>query len=176
MDRMPSVIESKAADVQKLVNGAVNASAAKSRKIIDQGTAQVSAAVENTMDQTSKTVEGLSKAAETAAEFSRGNIEAFTKSAQLYFTGIQDIGKQTFALMQGLSEHSMESAKALGQVKSLKEAAELQANFARAALEKGMSESAKLQEQTLKLVEASVAPLAARMSLAVEKFGKPLAA
>ena len=38
-----------------------------------------------------------------------------------------------------------------------------------------MSETAKLQEAALKLAEQAFAPLSARMTLAVEKFGKPLA-
>jgi phasin family protein len=173
---MPNEIESKAADVQKLVAGAATAGVAKTRKLIDQEIAQVSAAVETTMDKTTKTVEGMTKVAEDAAEFSRGNIEAFTKAAQVYFAGVQDLSKQAFALIQGLTEHSIEGAKALGQVKSLKEATDIQTHYARAAIEKSMAESAKLQEQTMKLVEASVAPLTARMTLAVEKFGKPLAA
>jgi len=180
---MPTPRAARAADVQKLVEGTAQAvaetvtkTATQAKAIIEQEAAQVRATVEKTMDQTTKAVESFSKAAEEAAEFGRGNIEAFTQSAQLYFAGVQDLSKQTFALVQGLTEHSIEGAKALGQVKSLKEAAEIQTNYARAALEKGMAESAKLQEQALKLVETSVAPIAARVTLAVEKMGKPLAA
>jgi len=170
---MATTTETKAADVQKLIGSDVQAGATKARKMIDQGTAQLSAAVETTMDKTTKAAEGLYK---EAAEFSRGNLEAFTKAAQVYFAGVQDLSKQAFALVQGLTEHSIEGAKALGQVKSLKEATDIQSNYARAALEKGMAESAKLQEATLKLAEASFAPLTARMTLAVEKMGKPVSA
>jgi phasin family protein len=138
--------------------------------------AQMREAVEKTMDQATKSAEGLFKAAEEAAEFGRGNLEAVAKATQVYVAGVQDLGKQTLAMVQGLADHTVAGAKALGTVKSLKEAAEIQATYARAALEKSFSETAKLQEAALKLAEASFAPISARMTLAVEKFSKPLAA
>jgi hypothetical protein len=89
---------------------------------------------------------------------------------------MQDIGKQVFAVTQALTDHAMESAKAMAAVKSLKEAADIQAAFAKASMERSMSEAAKLQEATFKLAETAYAPITARMTLAAEKFGKPLAA
>ena len=80
------------------------------------------------------------------------------------------------ALAQGLTDHAIEGAKALSAVKSLKEAAEIQATFAKAAMEKAVAESAKLQEAVLKLTEQALAPISARMTLAIEKMAKPIAA
>ena len=90
--------------------------------------------------------------------------------------GVQDLGRQSFALMQGLTDHALEGAKALAGVKSLKEAADIQAAFAKASMERSMTEAAKLQEASMKLAEQAYAPITARMTLAAEKFGKPLAA
>jgi phasin family protein len=116
------------------------------------------------------------KAAEQAAEFGRGNAEAVAKSAQVYMAGVQDLSKQTMALVQGLGEHAVESVKALSSVKSLKEATEIQTTYARTAMERTFAETAKLQEASLKLIEAAFAPLSARMTLAVETMSKPIAA
>ena len=80
------------------------------------------------------------------------------------------------ALAQGLTDHTLEGAKALSTVKSLNEAAEIQAKYAKAALEKAVSESAKMQEAVFKLAEQAVAPISARMTVAMEKMAKPLAA
>jgi len=132
--------------------------------------------VERTMEQATKTAEGLFKAAEEVAEFGRGNLEAVAKATQVYVAGVQDLGKQAFALMQGLTDHTVAGAKALGTVKSLKVVTAIQASYARAALEKSMAETAKMQEAALKLAEASFAPISARMTLAGEKFSNPLAA
>jgi hypothetical protein len=150
--------------------------AAQAKKFMEDGASQARATMEKNMDQVTKTAEGFFKAAEEAAEFSRGNVEAMTKAAQAFTLGMQDIGKQVFAVSQALTDHAMESAKAMATVKSLKEAADIQAAFAKASMERSMSEAAKLQEATFKLAEQAYAPLTARMTLAVEKFGKPLAA
>jgi phasin family protein len=150
--------------------------ATQAKKLMEGGATQARAAMEKGMEQMTKTAEGFFKAAEEAAEFSRGNIEAMTKSAQLFAVGFQDIGKQMFAVSQALTDHAMESAKAMAAVKSLKEAADIQAAFAKASMERSMSEATKLQEASFKLAETAYAPLTARMTLAVEKFAKPLAA
>jgi hypothetical protein len=150
--------------------------AAQAKMVVDNGAVQARAAMEKGMQQMTKSAEGFFKAAEEAAEFGRGNIEAMTKSAQLFAVGFQDMGKQVFAVSQALTDHALESAKALAAVKSLKEAADIQASFAKASMERSMSEAAKLQEAAFRLTEQAYAPLTARMTLAVEKLGKPLAA
>lgn len=173
---MAVVTEPKAADVKKLVNDAAASGAAKTQKLIGTGAAQAHVTMEKNMDQATKATDGMMKAAEQAAEFGRGNAEAFTKATQVYFAGMQDLSKQTMALMQGLSEHAIASVKALSTVKSLKEATEIQTSYTRSAIEKTLAETTKLQEASLKLVEASFAPISARMTVAVETMSKPIAA
>jgi phasin family protein len=152
------------------------AGAAQAKKFVEDGASQARVAMEKGMEQATKTAEGFFKAAEEAAEFGRGNLEAVTKAAQTLTVGMQDLGKQYFAVSQALTDHALESAKALAAVKSLKEAADIQAAFAKASFERAMSETAKLQEASFRLAETAYGPLTARMTLAVEKFGKPLAA
>jgi len=62
--------------------------------------------------------------------------------------------------------------KTLGSVKSLREAIELQSGFARTALEKAMTDSSRLTQASLKLTEQALAPLADRVRLASDSFGK----
>ena len=155
---------------------AVETATETTNKTIEEGASQARMTMEQGMQQATKTAEGFYKAAEEAAEFGRGNMEAFTKATQTLTAGMQDLGKQYFAMSQALSEHAMESAKALSGVKSLKEAADIQAAFAKASLERTMSETAKLQEAAFRLAEQAGAPITARMTMAVEKFSRPLAA
>ncbi|WP_439597288.1 phasin family protein [Falsiroseomonas sp.] len=165
------------ANNQAAAAAATAAQAATTAKTaMDDGAAKARVTMEQGMQQMTKTTEGFYKAAEEAAEFGRGNLEAMTKATQMLTSGMQDLGKQYFAMSQAISEHAMESAKALSGVKSLKEAADIQAAFAKASLERTLSETAKLQEAAFRLAEQAGAPLAARMTLAVEKFSKPLAA
>lgn len=152
------------------------AGAAQAKKIFEDGTAQARAAVEQGVAQATKAAEGMMKGAEEAAEFARGNFEAVTKSAQLWTVGAQDIARQYFAVAQSYTDSALEGAKALAAVKSLKEAAEIQASYAKAAMEKAMADATKLNEASVKLAETAFAPITARVQLAVEKMGKPLAA
>lgn len=173
---MATITDVKPADVKKLVTDAAENGAAQARKLIDNGAAQARITMEKSVENVNKAAEGAFKAAEEAAEFSRGNVEAVTKAAQAYVVGMQDLGRQSFALFQGLTDAALENAKALAAVKSLKEAADLQSSYTRTAVEKTMAETAKLQEAALKLAETAFAPLSARVSVAMEKMARPLAA
>jgi hypothetical protein len=52
---------------------------------------------------------------------------------------------------------------------------ELQTTFAKSQMEKGMAEATKLNEAAFKLAEQSSAPIAARMTLAMERIARPAA-
>jgi hypothetical protein len=165
-----------AADSAAQAKKVMDEGAAQARKFIEDGTVQARAAVEKGMEQATKTAEGMFKSAEEAVEFNRGTMEIYAKATQTYMVGMQDLGRQSFALMQGLTDHALEGAKALASVKSLKEAADIQSSYGKAALDRAMSETTKLNEAAFKLFEQAASPLAARAQLAVEKFAKPIAA
>jgi phasin family protein len=168
-------VAEKVAEMKKLTNEAAGTATVGAQKLLDQGAGQARVAMEKGMEQATKTAEGFFKAAEEAAEFGRGNIEAVTKSAQVWTVGAQDLARQYMAVAQGLTDHALEGAKALAAVKSLQEAASIQSSYAKAALERAVSETTKLNEAVFRLAEQAAAPLAARMTLAIEKVGKPLA-
>jgi phasin family protein len=137
-----------------------------------EGLKQTTSGLETTQ---AKVKEGMEKAMKTAEEFmafSQGNIEAFVKSGQIWAAGVQDLTKQVAATAQASLDETMATFKALTSVKSLKDAMDLQASFARSALEKTMTESGKLTDASFKLTEQALAPITARMTLAVEKFAK----
>ena len=166
----------KVAEVKKLVAETAQASAAYGRMLKDESKIGARAGMEKGMDQMNRTTNGMFKAAEDAAAFGRGNAEALAKATQIYVAGVQDLSRQALAMVQGLTEQTLEGGKALSGVRSLKEAAEIQAGLARSAFERAVSEGTKLQETALKVAEQSFAPLSARMTLAVEKMGRPAAA
>lgn len=139
---------------------------------LKEGMSQATAGIEQTQ---AKLKEGMEKAMKTAEElvtFGQGNIEAITKSGQIWATGVQDLSKHLAATAQASLEETMSLFKSLGTVKSMKEAIDLQSSLARTALEKAMAESGKLTDASLKLTEQALAPITARVNLAVEKFGK----
>jgi phasin family protein len=122
-----------------------------------------------------KLKEGVEKAVKTSEEllsFSKGNVEAFVKATQIYATGVQDISKHIAASSKASLEESVAFSKSLLGVKSVKEAVELQTGFTKSSIEKAVAESNKLTDATVKLTEQAIAPITARISLAVETFGK----
>lgn len=122
--------------------------------------------------------QGVEKAMKTAEEFvafGQGNLEALVKSGQILAAGLQDMGKQMAATAQAQIEETVSAFKAITSAKSVKDAFDLQAGFARAAVEKTLAESGKFTESSVKLTEQAMAPLTQRWALAVEKFARPVA-
>jgi phasin family protein len=115
----------------------------------------------------------MTKTAEEMVSFGQGNLEAFTKAGQIWAAGVQELGKQVAATAQAQMDQTVATIKALTSVKSFKEAVDLQSTLARLTVEKAVAETGKLTDASLKLAEQAWAPLTARVTLAVEKFGRP---
>jgi phasin family protein len=139
---------------------------------INEGVAKATAGFEATQTKMKEGVEKAMKTAEELVAFNQGNIEALVKASQIWATGMQDLSKHLAAAAQASLDESMSAFKALTGVKSLKDAFELQSSFARAALEKSLAESGKLTDASFKLTEQAMAPITARVTVAVEKFAK----
>lgn len=165
--------------VAEAVTAVTEATAAATKKnyeqaayAVDTGIAQATAGFERTQ---AKMKEGMEKAMKTAEEFvsfSQGNLEAFVKSGQIWAAGVQDISKQVAATAQASFEETLSTFRALSGVKSLKDAIDLQTSLARTTFEKTLAESGRLTDASMKLAEQTIAPLTARVTLAVEKFAK----
>ncbi len=109
------------------------------------------------------------KGAEELVSFSQGNLEAVVKAAQIWATGVQELSRQMLTTVQATAEEGMANVKALAGVKSVKEASDLQASFAKASLDKSVAEMQKISTDFYRLAESAAAPLTARVQLAVEK-------
>jgi phasin family protein len=134
--------------------------------------AKVASGLEASQVKVKKGMEKAMKTAEEFVAFSQGNVEALVKSSQIWVSGVQDLSKHFAAAAQASMEESMSTFKAMTSVKSLKEAFDLQAAFARSAMEKSVTESSKLTDASFKLTEQALAPITARVTVAVEKFSK----
>ncbi|HUW79690.1 MAG TPA: phasin family protein [Acidocella sp.] len=122
-----------------------------------------------------KLKENVEKAVKTSEEilaFSQGNFEAFMKASQIYAAGFQGISKHFADSSKASIEESVAFTKSLIGVKSVKEAVDLQTGFAKSSIEKAVAETNKITDASVKLAEQAVAPLTARIALAVETFGK----
>lgn len=110
------------------------------------------------------------KSAEQFISFGQGNLEAMVKSSQIVATGLQDLGKQMAANAQAALDESMSTFRAIAGVRSMKEAFEMQANFARSSVEKVMSQTGQFTEASFKLAGQAYEPISNRMTIAVDTF------
>lgn len=171
MSMKPKATETAAAAVEETTATATKGIEATVSNLKD-GMTKAAAGFSETQAKVKQGMEKAMKSAEEFVAFSQGNYEAFVKSGQIWAAGMQDISKQMAASAQASFEETMSTFKALTTVKSLKDAMDLQASYARSAMEKTMAESGKLTDASLKLTEQAIAPITARVSLAVEKFAK----
>jgi phasin family protein len=104
--------------------------------------------------------------------FGKDNLEAITAASKIWSAGVQDLTKQMASTAKASMEETVETFKALSGVKSVKEAIELQTTYSKAVAAKAMAESTKLSEASIKLTEQALAPITARMAVAVGSFSK----
>lgn len=140
--------------------------------VLNDSVAGAFAGFEKTQTEVKSTMDKAVKSAEEFVSFSQGNFEAMMKAGQIWAAGVQDLHKTFAATAQAQVEAAMGTMKAMSGVKSIKEAMDLQTTLARASMETAMAETGKLTDASVKLAELALAPITARVTLAVEKFGR----
>ena len=73
-------------------------------------------------------------------------------------------------------EASAQAAKALLAARTLREAVDVQTDFAKSSFDKLVAESTKLSEISVKVANEAAEPISARVNAAIEKILKPVAA
>ena len=165
-------ITEAAATINEAAAQAANKGIEQTVASLKDGMAQATAGFETTQ---AKVKEGIEKAMKTTEElfaFGQGNLDAFMKSGQIWAAGVQDLSKQVAATAQANFDETASVFKAIGSVKSPKDAMEMQADLGRKSLEKMVAETGRLTDASLKLAEQALAPITARVTLASEKFAK----
>jgi phasin family protein len=170
-----AAVESAAATIEHNAKEAADVSAKgfdKTLLAMKEGMEKATKGLETSQIKMKEGVEKAMKTAEEMISFSQGNIEAMMKASQIYAAGFQNISKHLAASQKSAVEESVAFTKSLMGVKSVKEAVDLQSGFARSSIEKMVSETSKVTDASVKLAEEALAPLTARMSVAVQTFGK----
>ena len=112
------------------------------------------------------------KTAEEFVTFGQGNVEAMVKSSQIVASGMQDISKQLAAAMQASLDETMSTFRAMAGVRSIKEAIDLQTTLARNTVEKTLTQTSSVADTSFKIAEQAIAPIAGRVSLAVDRISR----
>ena len=137
--------------MSKIKNTVQNASSA--------ATAEVYAGAETLKSGFEKTA----KVFESAAEFSKGNIEAYVQSATVAGEGFRTIGSEISLYSKKSIEESVAATKAIMASKSIQEAIELQSSFAKMAFGACVGQLKLLNELYVATMKDTLAPVQARV-------------
>jgi hypothetical protein len=122
--------------------------------------------VQNAMTQANDMMASFSKAATDATEFNRTSLEAATRSAQIWTTGLQGIGQRYLAMYQGMAEGFLTGAKAMTAAKSSQEVAEIQSSYFKTTREQVSGQANQIGEATAQLFKQATAPMAEQAAAA----------
>ena len=168
----PSQVEAAVTAGKETVQTVVKAGAEVAAKGVEKAVAmsqeQVAAAV--------KAGGEAFKNYEDVVAYNKENVDALRKSNTILVKGGQDLNKVLFGLARKNREESVAATKKLFGCKSVNDMVKLQGEMLKANYAKTLDESRKISDMAVKLAEEAAAPLADRVSVAVEKVTKPLAA
>ncbi len=154
--------------VETVVKAGAKVAAEGYEKAVAMGREQAESAV--------KAGAGVFKGYEDLAGFGKDNVDAVMRSGAILARGAQDFNDVWFGLARASVEGALGATKALLGCKNVAEVVEVQTGLAKAQYEKFVGESHRLSDMSVKLAEDAAQPIAARVTVAVEKFTKPLAA
>jgi len=112
------------------------------------------------------------KSTEDFLALGQANMEALVKSGQIWTAGVQELMKQFVETAKASFDESVATLTAISSAKSVTEAMDLQSKFATSVAGKALADSNKLVDASIKLTEHTLAPITARVTSAVETFGK----
>ncbi|MGZ8998233.1 MAG: phasin family protein [Allosphingosinicella sp.] len=119
--------------------------------------------------------ERSAKVAEEFAELTRGNVEALVASSKIVAKGVESISQDAAEYSRKAFEEASATFRSFAEVKSPTDFFKLQGDYARAAFDSAVAESARLSETVLKLAGDVAEPITSRYTVAAERV-KTLAA
>jgi len=105
-------------------------------------------------------------------EAAKGNVEAVVESGKIMAAGMQDMGKTYADEAKSAYETLTADMKEMAGVKSPTELFQLQGKIMRRNFDALVASSSKNTEAAMKLANDIVAPISARVNVAVEKMSK----
>ncbi len=113
---------------------------------------------------------------EELADISRENFAAVLRANATLSEGLEAIGKEVIVYARTSFEKAAETATALLGAKTIEDVFQLNADFAKASLERLIERSTKLSEMGAKVASDALTPLGGRVEATIQALAKPLAA
>ena len=126
-------------------------------------------------ERTKAAMERSARIVEELADLTRGNVEAVVASSKVAAKGVEVLGQDAAEYSRKSFEEASTALKGFAEVKSATDLFKLQGDFARAAFDSAVAESARFSETVLKLAGDIAEPINSRYTVAAERV-KTLAA
>ena len=127
-------------------------------------------------DQLGKLFPSAAKNFDELAEFNKGNLDAFMAASTAAAKGFETLSQQLIAYNQKAVETSVATAKALLGCRTMQDVVELQSDLTRKGIDEWLAEGTKFSELTVNVANQAAEPINSRLTEAVDRFMKPLAA
>lgn len=144
--------------------------------VVTQAKQNLEGYVKTQQEQFEKASSQFLKSYEELTVLSKQNVDAFVASGTIVAKGAETAGKQVAAFTQSSLEKNVAAGKAVLAVKSIRELIDLQNSYFKSSLDALVAEGTKLQELSVKVTNEALAPISARVNVAVEKLTKPAVA
>ena len=106
--------------------------------------------------------------------FAKGNVEALVKSSQTFVKAATDLNDLWIGLARTSVEEGVSTAKAMMDCQSFEEVLSVQSGAAKTGYGRLLTEGRKISDQSLKMANDTVEPVAERMRTALQTFARPL--
>ncbi len=106
--------------------------------------------------------------------FAKGNVEALVKSSQTFVKGATDLNNLWIGLARTSVEEGVSTAKAMMDCQSFEEVLSVQSGAAKTGYGRLLTEGRKISDQSLKMANDTVEPVAERVRSALQTFARPL--
>jgi phasin family protein len=126
-------------------------------------------------ERTKTAMERSARIVEELADLTRGNVEAVVASSKVAAKGVEVLGQDAAEYSRKSFEEVSTALKGFAEVKSATDLFKLQGDFARAAFDSAVAESARFSETVLKFAGDIAEPITSRYTVAAERV-KTLAA
>jgi len=109
------------------------------------------------------------------AKFNKETAEAMVNAGNLAVKGVEEVNSEMLAFAQTQVEDSVAATKAVFGAKTMQEAFELQANFAKTHLDAYVAQTTKIGEMMTRTTQLAFEPINSRYASVAEKFTKTAA-
>lgn len=129
-------------------------------------------AIAFTKEQVEKVSQNAFKTYEELTALNKDTVDALVQSSSVVAKGVESLSRAFLAFAQTSLEHSVSTAKALLAVKTLREAVDLQSEFAKSSFDSLVAEATKASELSVKVANEAIQPLSSHVNTVVSKLSK----